>query len=271
MARDVWIPPAVEACVVRALSSSPHVRPQGADIFADELYNAMMATVDSSHIPIPLPRAPPPPRFLVVGAVLGGVLLLSGAAAGWWLYLRGDPPPSPAESGLEGEPPAAMPSTAPPTVPVVPPSEAKRRLMERTVARLEAELLRVAVLRGYGQTKVDTVMASYRDKMARAGSSITEPMRRAALADQILAWQAAPVTGDPSDRAQDVLEAVFLSMDGDLPLRERSTMLNELKNAAGDDEAASRRVRRRLVAWIEEHGGAYLRPEHEEIEIEDEQ
>ncbi|MBC8069272.1 MAG: protein kinase, partial [Deltaproteobacteria bacterium] len=65
------VAPALEACLMRALAKSAHQRPQSADLFADELWSALMATVDSSHIPTPRTKPPAPARALVVGAVAG--------------------------------------------------------------------------------------------------------------------------------------------------------------------------------------------------------
>ena len=269
IARDIWIPPGVEACILRALGMSPHTRPQAAEIFADELYNGLMATVDSSHIPAPVPRPPRPPRYAVIGAVAGGILLLTGAAAGGYLFLRGR---QSAEAASLPADDTVAPDTAPvmPLVvrPEVPPSESKRRLMDWPLARLEVELLRVSVLRGISDKAVDDAMTRYRERSAEQGLSDTR--RREILADLILAWTSTPPRTDPTRRAQADLEVVFLSMDGDLPLRDRTKMLNELKNGAGEDKDAQERVKRQIVEWIDTHGGAYLRPLDEEIQIEDE-
>jgi hypothetical protein len=62
-------------------------------------------------------------------------------------------------------------------------------------------------------------------------------------------------------------------MESNLDTKERSRMLNELKNGAPDDPEARAGLRRRLVEWIADYGGAYMRatdPEDVEIEIEDE-
>jgi serine/threonine-protein kinase len=272
VARGVWVPPAIEACVMRALGSSPHTRPQAADTFADELYGAMMATVDNSHIPAPVPRAPLPPRYAVIGAVIGGMLLLTGALAGGWLYVRGHRSATAAATVPDDDAIAqrsAPPRRAdPPSPPKVAPSEAKRRLLDWSVPRLETEALRVATLRGLSPATVDSAMA--RSRQIEHGAEDGDTPRREVLADLILGLTARAPQSDPTQRDQGELEAVFLSMDGDLPLRERTRILNELKNAAGDDPGSQQRVRTKIVEWIDQHGGAYLRPIDDEIQIEDE-
>jgi tRNA A-37 threonylcarbamoyl transferase component Bud32 len=281
IAPGVWIPHGVEACLMRALAKEPHTRPQAADLFADELYNALMATVaDHSYVPIPVPRAPSPSRSSVIGAVLGGMLLLAGASAGAYLFLRGAEHAGSGGAGTRGpggepEPTAARPPTDRASERDLEPSAAARRALERMSAgRLETELQRVAVLRGRSAADVGAALERHRRALAHPPPGVDpELASRSALADLVLSWHAAAPVADPAARPQDELEAVFLTMESNLDTKERSRMLNELKNGASDDPEARAGLRRRLVEWIADYGGAYMRavdPEDVEIEIEDE-
>jgi tRNA A-37 threonylcarbamoyl transferase component Bud32 len=281
IAPGVWIPHGVEACLMRALAKEPHTRPQAADLFADELYNALMATVaDHSYVPIPVPRAPSPSRSSVIGAVLGGMLLLAGASAGAYLFLRGAEHAGSGGAGTRGpggepEPTAARPPTDRASERDLEPSAAARSALERMSAgRLETELQRVAVLRGRSAADVGAALERHRRALAHPPPGVDpELASRSALADLVLSWHAAAPVADPAARPQDELEAVFLTMESNLDTKERSRMLNELKNGASDDPEARAGLRRRLVEWIADYGGAYMRavdPEDVEIEIEDE-
>jgi tRNA A-37 threonylcarbamoyl transferase component Bud32 len=281
IAPGVWIPHGVEACLMRALAKEPHTRPQAADLFADELYNALMATVaDHSYVPIPVPRAPSPSRSSVIGAVLGGMLLLAGASAGAYLFLRGAEHAGSGGAGTRGpggepEPTAARPPTDRASERDLEPSAAARSALERMSAgRLETELQRVAVLRGRSAADVGAALERHRRALAHPPRGVDpELASRSALADLVLSWHAAAPVADPAARPQDELEAVFLTMESNLDTKERSRMLNELKNGASDDPEARAGLRRRLVEWIADYGGAYMRavdPEDVEIEIEDE-
>lgn len=237
----------------------------------------MMATVaDHSYVPIPVPRAPPPSRFSVIGAVLGGVLLLAGASAGTYLFLRGAEHATgkAASASRESAAPDASTSAAPAPQPAAVPSEPLRALEAMSAERLEGELQRMAVLRGMPAAAVATGLDRERRALARSPAGADpERLRRATLAHLILQWHAMEPASDPAARSQDELEAVFLTMQSDLELGERTRMLNELKNQLADDPAARRTVRRRLVEWISSHGGAYLRAGDADevvIEIEDE-
>jgi serine/threonine-protein kinase len=116
--------PAVEACLMRALAKAPHQRPQAADIFADELWSALMATVESSHVPMPRVRPPAPPRIAVVLAVLLGVAAVGGAATAGYFFLRPQLSRTPATEPIPanaptktGETKSRAESSAPPAAP----------------------------------------------------------------------------------------------------------------------------------------------------------
>jgi hypothetical protein len=155
-----------------------------------------------------------------------------------------------------------------------PPPAAHRALEQMSPERLEAELQRVALLRGRTPADVAAALERHRRALAHPPPGVDpERASRSALADLILAWQAEAPTADPTARPQDELEAVFLTMDSALDTKERSRMLNELKNGMTDGPDARAGLRARIVEWIGLYGGAYMRaadPEDVEIEIEDE-
>jgi hypothetical protein len=130
------------------------------------------------------------------------------------------------------------------------------------------------VLRGRSAADVGAALERHRRALAHPPPGVDpELASRSALADLVLSWHAAAPVADPAARPQDELEAVFLTMESNLDTKERSRMLNELKNGASDDPEARAGLRRRLVEWIADYGGAYMRavdPEDVEIEIEDE-
>jgi serine/threonine-protein kinase len=247
LAPECSVPSALEACLMRALAKEPHLRPQTAERFADELWSAVMATatVEGQRQVFALP---PRRRRSAWPVVLGAALVVLGlggvgyAASRW----RERPEASPAP------PPSAVASAAP-AEPA--PDPVRDALMARSVVELEAELERVAVLRGHGPREVNAAMTRY-DKAARDVPDGVTPdtHRRAVLTELILSWARAPRrTGSGSSIAE--LEAVFLRMDSPVDVQERRTILHELKNREG---ASADAIRARLLFWIEQHGLDYL-------------
>jgi len=106
IAPDFPMPPALEACLMRALAKQPHARPQTAERFADELWSAVMstATVEGERQVFELPRRRRrSPWPVVLGASLVAVGLAGvGLAVG---KLRARPEPSPAPPGGSGSSP----------------------------------------------------------------------------------------------------------------------------------------------------------------------
>jgi hypothetical protein len=128
-------------------------------------------------------------------------------------------------------------------------------LLRQSVVELEAELERVAVLRGHDAQAVNAAMTRYH-QTARSVPPGRDPdaHRRAVLTDLILGWARAPAAaGGGSSIAE--LEAVFLRMNSPLDVQARRRMLHELKNRDG---ASADAIRARLLAWIEQHGIDYL-------------
>lgn len=255
IAPDFPMPPALEACLMRALAKQPHARPQTAERFADELWSAVMATATVEGTP-QLYVLPPRRRKvwpLVVGMVLTGVGLAGvGLAASRWRDGSEAPTRTAAAStvGLDGAPTRAE-GAAPAPDPV------GDSLMRRSVVELEAELERVAVLRGHGAREVNAAMTRYH-QAARAVPEDREPdaHRRAVLTELISSWAREPArapapSGGPSIAE---LEAVFLRMDSPVDVQDRRTMLHELKNREG---ASADGIRARLLFWIEQHGLDY--------------
>ena len=251
VAPGVYIPPALEACLMRGLAKDPHHRPQAAEIFADELWSAMMATVDSSHIPAPPVYAPPPPQRTVLAAVVIAVAALGivGGGAAWWLTRSNDAEPTTvANDSLADDPtPDAKQSSED--------KDARAVLMARSRERLVSELLRVAVLHGVPTHETDAALDSCeRSSVSPPFGLDSEKYARSLLADLILAWRALPRSSDGGGRSLDELEALFLRMDSPLGLEERRTKLNRLKTEAAEDAAKRVTLRQTLVRWIDIHG-----------------
>ncbi len=146
----VRVLPAVEACLMRALAKAPHQRPQTADLFADELWSALMATVDSSHVPMPRVRPPAPSRLVVAAAVALGVVTIGGGVLATYLARQtapladpaqgGSAPPMPAGAASEpAMPPVAVPAPEPEPAPEKAPEKAALRA--KSVSELEAIFL----------------------------------------------------------------------------------------------------------------------------------
>lgn len=251
VAPGVYIPPALEACLMRALAKDPHHRPQAAEIFADELWSAMMATVDSSHIPAPPVYAPPPPQRTVLAAVVIAITALGvvGGGAAWWLTAKGNDtePTVTNDSQADGKTEDAKQSPDD--------QDARAALMARSRERLVSELLRVAVLHGVPTHETDAALDSCeRSSVSPPFGLDSEKYARSLLADLILAWRALPRSSDGGGRSLDELEALFLRMDSPLGLEERRTKLNRLKTEAAEDAAKRVTLRQTLVRWIDMHG-----------------
>ena len=248
----VYIPPALEACLMRALAKDPHHRPQAAEIFADELWSAMMATVDSSHIPAPPVFAPPPPPRTVLTAIALAVVALGivGGGTAWWLSSRAD---SPKTTTVPSDAVADDPERE--TKHASDDEAARAALMERSRERLVSELLRVAVLHGVPTHETDAALDSCeRSSLSPPFGLDSEKYARSLLADLILAWRALPRSPDGGGRSLDELEALFLRMDSPLGLEERRRKLNRLKTEAAEDAAKRVTLRQTLVRWIDVHG-----------------
>jgi hypothetical protein len=246
IAPEFPMPFALEACLMRALAKQPHARPQTAERFADELWSAIMATATVEGEPQSYTL---PPRRRRVGRLVAGLVLLGVGIAGVGLAVaqwreRGEASPERAIAALA---PAVAAQPAPDPVEPV--------LLRQSVVELEAELERVALLRGHDAQAVNAAMTRYH-QTARTVPSGRDPdaHRRAVLTDLILGWARAPAaTGGGSSIAE--LEAVFLRMNSPLDVQERRRMLHELKNREG---ASADAIRARLLAWIELHGLDYI-------------
>ncbi|MEM6991900.1 MAG: serine/threonine-protein kinase [Myxococcota bacterium] len=270
VAPGVRIPTALEATLMRALAKDPNHRQQAAEIFADELWAAMMATVESSHIPAPTVHAPPPSNRAVFVAVGLATLVVAGVggAVVWSMAGRDAAPPvsqAPDEAQDDKDPPR---TEAPASDKAV-----RAALVVQSRARLESELQRVAVLHGVPSLETDTALDSC-DRSSRSPPFGTDADRyaRSLLADLILTWRALPRQKDGAGRSQDELEAMFLRMDSPLDLQARRRMLNALKTEAAGSAAVRDTLRESLVEWIDVHARPAeegVAQEEDVIEIED--
>ncbi len=248
IAPDVQLPPALEACVMRALAKQPHARPQAADLFADELRNAVASTATIAvHVPSGSARARRPlAAGPFLGAIAVGMLLMAGIGAAAYAWLDREPSERPATSSAA--PPVAL--TAPKDVP----EPVKRALMQHSVVELQIELDRVAALSGRDAREVAGAIAAYRDstRQTPAGRN-PEVHRRVVLAGLILRWAQDPVPPkQPVSLAE--LEAIFLRMNSPVEVEERRQMLHSLKSR---DDATAATVRAQLLGWIDQHGLSY--------------
>jgi len=248
IAPEVDVPPALEACLMRALAKEPHARPLSAERFADELWSSIMAT-PTMGTPTQSFTIPPPRRrrtMLVAGLMVALAVVGVGAAALVRHSAQTLPAAAPSDARESAEPPptAASATTSP----------ARAVLMARSVVELEAELERVAVLRGRGSKAVMEAMTAYYER-ARAvpPGSDTETHRRHVLVGLILDWAREP-SHAPSHSSIAELEAVFLRMNSPLGLQERRDMLREAKDVDG---ALPSSIRARLLSWIDTHGLDY--------------
>ncbi|MBX7080404.1 MAG: protein kinase [Nannocystaceae bacterium] len=268
------VPPALEACLVRALAKAPHQRPQTAEIFADELWSALMATVDSSHVPMPRIRPARPPAAAVAVAVVGGIAVVGAiVAAGYFTLLRKDEPAPASTSTTPAGPPSApaaagtpTPAVAPAAAPEPSPRDRQRAaLMARPVSELEAEFQRQAVLSGMPLERVELAMRQYQSSVEHPPPGVDPgEHRKALLADLILTWrelgEGAPARAAAAagvrERPLLELEAVFLTMSSGYSVDDRRRMLLQLKNATAGDPQADALVYTTLLQWIDEYGEA---------------
>ena len=245
IAPEAGIPPALEACLMRALAKQPHARPLSAERFADELWSSIMATptlgspTQSFELPPPRRR-----RTMLVAALMGGVGLAGTTAA--VVLWKGQ---QQAQTQATGHVPQPGVAEAEPEQ-----SPAREDLLRRSVVELEAELERVAVLRGHGSKAVMGAMTTYyaRARDVPAGSD-AETHRRTVLTELILQWVREPtIAGSKSSIAE--LEAVFLRMNSPLDVQERRLMLTRAKNLDG---ASPDSIRSRLLSFIDTYGLDY--------------
>jgi len=273
VAPGVRVPPALEACIMRALAKGPHQRPQTAEMFADELWQALMATVDSSHIPAPTVRPSAPPRAAVALALFGGIALVGAfGAMGWWLLSQrstaptsspGAAPASAVAGPASVDSPADAPSIEAPRG--LPPE--KHALMAKSIPELEAEFQRATILSGLPRESIELALQEYRKAAADPPPGFDPTgYRKALLADLILTWRTHRADVAPPDRSLDELEAVFLTMSSSYDAAERSAMLNFLKESAAAGPDADAVVRSRLLEWIAAYGDS-----EERIEIIDDE
>jgi len=247
VAPGVNVPPSLEACLMRGLAKDAYHRPQAADIFADELWSAMMAPVavtdahDVSRSRARL-RARRSRAALMVGAM---ALSLCALAAVAWTQWSSEP--------KETQPKQAA---APPSPPASPTDATVRNaLLTRSRGQLEAELQRVAILHGVTPAETSAALTSYETESLVPPPGVEpEQFARGLLADRIVAWRARPRALDGAGWSLDELSALFLRMDSPLPLLERRRMLNGLKPAAPGATGAQTAVKSGLVRWIDTHG-----------------
>ncbi|MBL4685351.1 MAG: protein kinase [Nannocystaceae bacterium] len=276
VAPGVRIPPSLEACLMRALAKEPHHRPQSTGIFADELWAAMMATVDSSHVPAPSVHAPPPSNRVVFTAIAVATIVLGGVGGGlaWTLGSRSNSGHPEAVTPVSARPkPGQSPRTA--TDEAKPSAEIATRaaLLAQPRARLESELQRVAVLHGVPPQETDAALDRF-EESAQSPPFGLDPDRyaRSLLTDLILAWRALPRSTDGAGRSQDELEALFLRMDSPVPLNVRRQLLNRLKTDAAASPALRAKLGKQVIEWIDIHARPAEVPtpkDEDVIEIED--
>ena len=241
---------------MRALAKSPHHRPQSADAFADELWAALMATVERSDLPIPQPRRrrrrrSPVTLLASIGALVGALL---GVGIGAYLFLRPTVSPSTLDSSAEMNASASEDALTP------------SELATRPLAELEARLQSSIAARS-GTRAAELTLQGYREAAAHPPEPIDVPtFRRALLVRLLVAWRA---EHDDTPRGPlDELEAAFLTMRSPVTIETRRTMLNALKQAARQDPDPRTTVRTQLVRWIEAYGkNDDLVPEETQIEI----
>ncbi len=248
LAPEVRIPPALEACLMRALAKTPHARPQSAGRFAEELWAAVMGTAtNEAAVDDEQWVADPPKRGAgrrVAALALGGVVL---GGLGWGAYRWLGTPTGPDASSHQGP-------SAPSVAELGASHPARTALMRHSIVELQAELERVAVLSGHGPAAVSEAMATYHQS-ARSTPHGRDPetFRRGVLTDLILRWANAERTEAPRSSIAE-LEAVFLRMNGPLEIQERRAMLHDLQKPGPSNPAA---IRTRLLGWIEQYGLDY--------------
>jgi serine/threonine protein kinase len=250
----VRVLPALEACLMRALAKVPHHRPQSADLFADELWSALMATatIDSSQVPTPRVKSPPPAPAAVVAAVVLGVAAIGGIAAASWFALR--EPSAPASTAASPGPVAApVPpgtATAPEAI-----SPEKAALLAKGIPELEAEFQRATVLSGLPRDRIELALREYHLALdaVPAGQDPAE-FRRSLLVDLIVTWRQHRGEVAPADRRIDELEAIFLTMPSSYDVSARRELLLQLKTATAGQPNADELVYARLIEWIAGYG-----------------
>lgn len=285
VAPDLRIPPALDACVMRALAKSPYHRQQSADQFAEELWSALMATVDASHLPMPQVRRAPRSGGLLLGTLLGASLgVVVAGIGGWiaWSHLQArEDSAEPSQAATPRAPPAPEQAREPHREPATgqrppelaassPPSPEKQSLMSKSIPELEAELQRVTIISALPRDSIELSLEAYRDAIANPPPG-TDPnwYRKALLADLIIAWRAKRAAKAPDDRSLDELEAVFLTMESNFDAETRRQMLHQLKNSAAGNPDASWTVELVLLEWIATYGSDSVDDEPQ-IEILDE-
>jgi serine/threonine protein kinase len=270
----IEVSPALEACVMRALAKAPYQRPQSADLFADELWSALMATVEISQLPMPIVRPKGPSRgavavavgIVVVGLLGGGVFLMKRMNAGTKV--------------VEDTPVVVAPTPIPrPQTPKPedfagfgPPTEEKRALMRRSIPRLEAELERVTLLSSLPRKSVDLSLNEYRAAIEATPRDVDPTTyRKELLSELIIRWREVQAVDPPPDRRIDELEAVFLTVRSSFDVHTRRRMIAELKKAMADEPDPEAAVKRQLVEWITTFSDDTEEEEEEdELEIIDE-
>lgn len=246
LAPEAAIPPPLEACLMRALAKEPHARPQTAERFSEELWATVMSSTVARSVSIPIAAVPVGRRTAspAMLAGIGGLALATVAGAAYML------------AGDDG--PAQVPTTATDNASAVPSVAAhdpiRHTLERRSVGELEAELERAAVLTGRGSDTVAQAMIDYHRRAHVVPPGRTAAAhRRAVLCDMILQWaRGAHQNSPPSSIAE--LEAIFLRMNGPLPIETRRSMLHELKDREG---TSSKAIIGMLLQWIDRHGFDY--------------
>jgi serine/threonine-protein kinase len=249
------VPPALEACVMRALAKAPYQRPQSADGFADDLWSALMATVERANLPMPIVRPRGPSRGVVVVAVGVVVVGLLGAGVLAARTLRQSPPQDGDEAVVKPEVAVAVARPSTPTAEDFagfgPPSAEKQALMRRSIVQLEKELEQVTLLSSLPRESIELSLAEYRAAIESPPRGVDpSAYRKELLAELVMRWRAVRATTPHPDRRLDELEAVFLTMHSSFDVHTRRRMLSELKKAtagAADPEAV---VGRQLMEWI---------------------
>jgi hypothetical protein len=249
------ISPAIDACVMRALAKSPHHRPQSADSFADELWSALMATVERPDLPMPTRRhraghragrrrrRPRAAVVAAVGAIAGSAI---GIGVGT-LFLRPAAPPLEQAAGTIVEDDAALQSRHTPL------HEAAASV--RSLDELEIELRQAIASRQSSPRAPELTLQAYREAAAHPPFGTDgDTYRKALLARLIVAWRAPDAHATTRELSLDELEAAFLTMRSPLVVTVRRTMLNGLKQAARQEPDPRATIRSQLVPWIEAYG-----------------
>lgn len=251
IAPEVDIPPALEACLMRALAKQPHARPQTAERFSEELWDSVMANASTmgqpaADVELPLRRH----SRRRARAWLGPLALLAAAGLGTAAYLVFEERSQRDEGASPGGGSAPTASAADPAAPD--PLEAV--LMANSVVELEVELERAGMLTGRDGKAINVAMTTYHRRARKAPAGVDpQEHRRAVLTELILGWVRRPApTVSTATIAE--LEAVFLRMSSPLDVKERRDMLHELKLREG---TSSDLIRSRLLEWIEQRGLDY--------------